>query len=416
MNKIFVVGFREFWETVKTRTFFFSVVLMPMLIMGLVYGTQQIARLGENEKLPTRTLAIVDAAGGVLAPLIHRVESFNSTSPNRPYGIKPIAPAEADEKQLAQQVASGEYFAYILIPTDAVDGAAPCTIGRRDSGLDVGRQLQDMLNQAIVTVRFECSDPPIDQTRVEMLQRRVPVRTVDVQSGSETTGDEFARTMTPFAFMFLMFMGAFGISQGLLTGLIEEKSSRVVEMLLSAVSPLQLMAGKIAGMASVGLVTLTVWAVVGYWGAKTGGAAHLVTIFRLSYAGMYFVPGFLLVAALLAAIGAACNTLKDAQSLGFPINIITIVPMVMWIHVTQNPNSTLSLVLSFIPPITPFIMILRICADPNLPLWQIIATLAVLWLSVFAAVWAAARVFRIGVLMYGKPPSLFELLKWIRQS
>jgi ABC-2 type transport system permease protein len=107
---------------------------------------------------------------------------------------------------------------------------------------------------------------------------------------------------------------------------------------------------------------------------------------------------------------------KDAQSLAAPVTLLTFVPLMLWWVVMFNPNSALSLTLSFIPPMTPFVMILRICADPKLPAWQIVASLALLWASVVASIWFASRVFRVGVLMYGKAPSLRELAKWVRYA
>ena len=216
--------------------------------------------------------------------------------------------------------------------------------------------------------------------------------------------------------MFLLFMGTFGISQGLLTTLIEEKGSRVVEVLLSAVSPTELLAGKILGLAAVGLLLLGVWGGVGYNSARTYHLTELVTGYRLTIAVLYFIPGFLLISSLLAAIGSACNELRDAQSMVFPLSLLTIIPMVCWFYIAEHPAAAFSLVLSFIPPITPFVMMLRVCSDPDTPVWQIAATLALLWGSVVTAIWAAGRVFRIGVLMYGKPPTPRELLRWVRQS
>jgi len=100
----------------------------------------------------------------------------------------------------------------------------------------------------------------------------------------------------------------------------------------------------------------------------------------------------------------------------FPISILTIIPMLFWFYISEHPASALSVALSYVPPITPFVMILRVCADPGTPLWQVISTLAVLWASVVVAMWAAAKVFRVGVLMYGKPPTVRELLRWVRYS
>jgi ABC-2 type transport system permease protein len=144
--------------------------------------------------------------------------------------------------------------------------------------------------------------------------------------------------------------------------------------------------------------------------------AYLVSTERLGYVLLYFVPSFLLYASILAAFGSACNTLKEAQAMTFPLSLMTVVPMLFWFQLSQNPNSTLAMVLSFIPPITPFVMILRVCADPSIPIWQVVATLALLWASVVGAIWASAKIFRVGVLMYGNPPGLKGLVRWVRQA
>ena len=108
--------------------------------------------------------------------------------------------------------------------------------------------------------------------------------------------------------------------------------------------------------------------------------------------------------------------MNPAQSMTTPITILTIVPIMFWFYLAEHPSAVWSIVLSYIPPIIPFVMILRICADPATPLWQIVTTLAVLWGSVLVAIWAAGKIFRVGVLMYGKPPSLRELVRWVRYS
>lgn len=415
VNKILTVALREFNETVRTRAFVFGVIFMPLLIVAVVYGSERLTKLAEREKLPPRKIAFVDQHGGVFEAFAAGLALHNASNPNRPFEPVRVG-ADADPAALARQVDVGEYYAYVVVPRAAVTGDAECTLGRRDNQLAAGRALGDALRQAVILVRMQTADPPVDLPRIERLQRRVGVAEVDVRSGTKQADDKMARLLTPFAFMFLLYMGTFGISMGLLTSVLEEKSSRVVEVLLAAISPTQLMAGKILGMAAVGLLVLLVWGGVGYASAKTYNLTSMVTMTRLVYVVLYFIPGFLFMSALLAAVGSACNTLKEAQSMSSPLTILNIVPMVMWFPLTQNPGSALSVTLSFIPPITPFVMILRICADPDTPLWQIVATLTVLWASVFAMIWAAGKVFRVGVLMYGKAPTLKELVRWVRYA
>lgn len=413
MNKIAIVAWREFNETVRTWAFVFGVIFIPGLITAFIYAGEYIAKAASREKVEVRKLLVRDEHGGVLAPLTAGVAQWNTTNANRPFEL---ITSDDDESALATKVRDGSHYAYLVLPK-SLDGKDAVRLARADDQLAAGRALGDLINGAIVQVRFASEKPPLNYLHVQTLQAPVPITNIDpttLQPRGED--DEMARVITPFAFMFLLYMGTFGISMGLLTSVIEEKSSRVVEVLLAAISSTQLMAGKILGMVAVGVLVMAVWAAVGYLGARAQSVGYMVTPYRLLFVGLYFVPGFLLMASMLAAIGAACNTLKEAQSMSSPLSLINIVPMVLWFQLSQYPQSMLSVALSYVPPITPFVMILRVCADPDIPLWQIVTTLALLWACVVGMMIAAGKIFRVGILMYGKPPTMVELAKWMRQA
>jgi len=417
MSKIIAVARREFVATVRTKAFVLSVVLMPGIIVAAIFGGQWVEKASKTEKRPVRQLAVVDRGGHVYEDFAQRVELYNNERPNQRFAIEetPSAEVDADASTLADRITQGDLYGYLIFSENiiAMDGEG-CVMARKDNQLETGRQLERMVNDAVFAVR--CREAELDPLKVFELQRPIPIQRMDLTTGKAGASNPILQFMTPFAFMFLLFMGTFGISQGLLTTLIEEKGSRVVEVLLSAVSPVQLLAGKIIGLALVGFLLMGVWGGVGFAAAQRYALSDLVTGYRVGIALLYFVPGFLLIASLLAAIGSACNELKDAQSMVFPLSLITIVPMIFWYFIAEHPSSAFSLALSYIPPITPFVMILRVCADPHTPLWQIISTLGLLWIAVLVAIWAAAKIFRVGVLMYGKPPSLSELLRWVRAS
>lgn len=415
MDKIMAIATREFMATVRTRAFLLTVVLMPALIVGAIFGTQWVETLSAGERVPVRRLAIVDRTGQLHDALAMLIDGHNTNNPNQRFELEQLTPGDADVDELTARVRGGDLYGYILVNEDALalDGDG-CQLARKDNQLHSGQLIEQFLTSAIFAVRLHQAG--IDPIEVSAIRTPVPFEWLDAKTGQPVNSNMLARAVTPFAFMFLLFMGTFGISQGLLTTVIEEKSSRVVEVLLSAVSSTQLMAGKILGMAVVGMVLIVVWGGVGYISGRTSQLGDLVNGYRLAIAVLYFVPGFLLMAALLAGIGSVCNELKEAQSMVFPLSLITVVPMIFWMYISQYPGSVVSIALSYVPPITPFIMILRVCSDPDTPLWQIISTLALLWASVCFAIWAAGKVFRIGVLMYGKPPSLWELLHWVRHS
>ncbi|MCH7871489.1 MAG: ABC transporter permease [Planctomycetes bacterium] len=416
MRRVITIGVREFVETVKTKAFFFSAILMPILVVGMIFGMERFSNLTESETIPTRTVAVLDETGVVATALIVEIDRYNAENPSGRFAIEMIEPDTDDVEALGERVRDGDLYAYVRIPRGAIEDAATCTMGRKDNRIEVLRLFRNIINDALVEHRFQAADPPVDLERIRQLQKRVTLEALDVTTGETSSGSNIAQLLTPFAFLFLLFSGTFGISQGLLTSLIEEKSSRVVEVLLSAVSPLQLLTGKILGTVTVGALLLSVWGSVGYAAAHARGMGFLVSTDRLVYAALYFVPAFLFFASILAAVGSACNTLKEAQSMTFPLSLITIVPMLLWFPISQNPNSTMAVIFSYVPPATPFVMILRVCADPDIPLWQVVTTLALLWACVAATIWCAAKIFRVGVLMYGKPPSLRELATWIRRA
>ncbi len=415
MPKVVAVAVREFLATVRTRAFVLSVVMMPALMVAAIFGTSWVHKFSEQEQVPLRTLAVCDPTGLVAPAFSAQIDQFNQERPTQKFAVQQVDADACNPDILAQRTTTEELYGYVIFSENvlSLDGD-PIVVARSDNQLETGKRLESMINRAVFAVRLQQAD--IDAALVAQLRTPATFTKLDLATGQPVSGNEIARALTPFAFMFLLFMGTFGIAQGLLTTVIEEKSSRVVEVLLSAVSPTQLMAGKIVGMVFVGFVLIAVWGSVGALSAQRYNLTDIVNGYRLFLAVMYFVPGFLLLAALMAGIGSACNELKEAQSMIFPVTLITVVPMMFWFYLSEHPASAVSIALSFVPPITPFVMILRVCADPDTPIWQIVSTLGVLWLSVLVAIWAAGKVFRVGVLMYGKPPSLRELIRWLRYS
>jgi ABC-2 type transport system permease protein len=225
-----------------------------------------------------------------------------------------------------------------------------------------------------------------------------------------------ARAMGAFVYLFIMFMSMLTPSQMLLTSLIEEKSSRVVEVLLSAVSPLELMAGKILGIVAVGLTTAAVYVaavvvVAGSTGLLQAPSATLLLLFLA-----YYLLGFAMYASLFASLGAAFNTLKDAQTVMMPLSFLLVLPLMFWMTIAQHPYGLLAVALSLFPLTAPTVMILRIAVVKTPPWWDIAGSLLMLAGSVPCIVWAAAKIFRTGILLYGKPPKLAEILRWLRSS
>jgi ABC-2 type transport system permease protein len=202
----------------------------------------------------------------------------------------------------------------------------------------------------------------------------------------------------------------------MLSSIIEEKNSRIIEVLLSAVSPFQLMAGKILGLAGIGLTVMALWSAAAYAAALWQGLNVDVGHELMVYFIIYYILGYLLFSAILTGIGSVCNTIKETQSLMMPVMLIFIISLIAWPKLVQSPDGTLARVLSFFPPVTPMVMILRLTAGSDVWFVEIAASILVLAAAVLLVIWAAAKIFRTGILMYGKRPGPIEILRWLKQS
>jgi ABC-2 type transport system permease protein len=179
---------------------------------------------------------------------------------------------------------------------------------------------------------------------------------------------------------------------------------------------MQLMAGKIIGQMLVGLTLLTIYSGVGFGALAAFSLMDLVGPLKFVYLLVFTTLAYFMIAALLAAIGSAVNELREAQSLQTPVMLTVIVPYLLWMPISRDPNSTLATVLSLVPPMSPFVMVMRIASTSPPPVWQVLLAIAVSAAGAYACVWLAAKVFRVGLLMYGKPPNLATLVRWIRMA
>ena len=324
---------------------------------------------------------------------------------------------------LNRMVNDGALFAYFVISPDPVasdEGCKYISLNRTDQ--DLRHWFADRVFQVVRARRIEQAGVDAEtsnwlQAPVRFAERKVDKRGDEAEVSTADRVQQWA--VVPF--VYLLWMAIFINAQTLMTNTVEEKSSRLIEVLLSALSPFELMAGKIAGTAAVGLTLVFTWVACVVLGvviapaALGGDAASIVStagtpLYLWSFV-FYFLAGFLLYACLLVGAGSLCNSLKDAQSLMWPLLVPLIVPLFAMIPITQDPNGTLARVMSYIPLFTPFVMMNRAAGSP--PLWEYLATTMLLLLSIYFAVRGAGKVFRIGILMTGKPPRLGEVMRWL---
>lgn len=422
MSRLLWIAWREYVENVKTKAFLLAVFMTPVL-MGLSF---LIPKLLEGQRPEARRIAVADVQGDLGPELVARLE--RKRLPGAPkealyvVEVADLGPGDAAgrEQRLAAtrdaldaRVKDGTLFAWVALRPSALErkrGAKPSEY--RTGNLidmkvleDVQAELSDLVKQRVVA---RANVPP---DAAEILTTKVPLEPQSVLASGKA--GSITATVMPFVFTLLLFLTIVSVSQALITSTLEEKANRVIEVLLSSVSPFQLMAGKIVGTCAVGLTLMTIWAVGGLAGLAIQGL-QVVDVGQLGLCVAYYLLGFLLIASLMVAAGSACNTLKEAQNLLSPMMFMLTLPMFFWIAVGRDPSGTLARTLSFVPVFTPFLMMMRVASTPPPPPLEVAASLAVLAVSAWLAMRFAARVFRVGVLMYGKPPSLRELFRWVR--
>lgn len=450
MQRILDVAWREFRHTVMTKAFLLAAVVLPAVMWGMAILLPML--LHAPPKPLAGSLAVIDADGSLFEAL---TEEFDGARLDRERDRKlteieaaltaalPAAYRDVLLKQLErlteaptpkvtlervsgddleahkQLIREGKLLGVARFERSVLEAQRATNSFELFQGEDLTRQHSETLRKALqrAVVRARAA---VAQLELEFVQQLVSepsvVATTVTKRGGEARQNDMARVFAPLAFMMLLWTATMLTGQYLLTSTIEEKSNRVMEVLLSAVSPMELLTGKIAGQCAVGLVVIALYGGVGVTTASNLGYAHLVPVDKLAYLVLYFFMAFFMLASVMAAVGAAVNELREAQALMGPMTLLFMVPFFAWFFISENPNSTFSVALSFVPPLTPFTMMLRITSAESVPLWQIPATTVVGFAGVWGAVWAAARIFRVGLLMTGKAPTPRELLKWIRQA
>src|SRR5262245_35659874 len=212
----------------------------------------------------------------------------------------------------------------------------------------------------------------------------------------------------------MMYIAVLTGSMHLLNAVIEEKMSKISEVLLGSVTPVQLLGGKLLGVVGVSLTLTLVYVIGGVYALVSFGRADLLNMALMMWFLVFLICAALLFGSIFVAIGSACNNLKDSQSMVQPVMILIIVAYLASFVVMRQPESTLSTYLSFFPTVTPFAMMLRVAMPPGPPLWQVLLSVLLLMATTGLVIWAAGRIFRVGLLMQGKPPTLPELVKWVR--
>ncbi|HEV3006064.1 MAG TPA: ABC transporter permease [Pirellulales bacterium] len=461
MRKAFVIAGREYNAAVKTKAFLISLVIFPVLIGGSL-GLQFL--LKDKVDITEKRFAVIDRTRGepVAARLADAAAVRNDPASDKifdgPGGkqIKPIftiervAPCddrpEAVERQrfeLSERVRNGDLFGFLEIgggvfefavpegheqpsAPDAPVPPNPRLVMRYQSNSPTYDAFQHwaepIVNDAVKSSRFATAGLSADL--VTAAARPVPMVAKGLTKRNAQTGEfeegrdenPIVSVLVPGGLLMLMFMLILIGSTPLMQGVVEEKMQRIAEVLLGSIRPFDLMLGKLLGLVGVSVTLAAVYLSGAYWAARHHGYAEFVSVEVLAWFLVYLVLGVLMYGSLFVAVGAACTDLRETQAMLWPVMLLAMVPMFVWLNVVREPNSAFSVVASFVPTATPMLMLVRVAVPPGIAWWQPALGMAGVLAATLACVYAAGRIFRVGLLMQGKAATPRDLVRWVFQG
>ena len=423
-NKLWLMIAREYHVAVMRKAFWIGLLLGPVFMSFMIIVPSMMLRKGADKQ---KQVVVVDRSQRVWAPLSEILARRKLKNGLPEYVLESAAPAADSAAQMAElsgRVLSGSLSGYLVVDRDYTT-ASGLRFYLKNTGDVVGTgQMESAVSRAVMGLRLQDQNLSLTPEQLEKVTKDIDLQTFKVSEGGKTERKGFGITYyTTFIFVFFLYVTI--LIQGItaLRGILEEKSSRIIEVLLSSVTPMQLMLGKIIGFFLVGITQVGVYAAMGtvlsLLGVSTAGTGALKQIasalspMLMGYFVLYFLLGFFLFMSMFVAIGSMVNSEQDAQAMQQPIVMALVIPMALTIVFVNQPDSLMTRIVSLIPIFTPMVMFMRISVQTP-PFWEIALSIVLTVAATIGVAWAAARVFRVGILMYGKRPTLPEIMQWIK--
>ena len=436
MKKFLAVVKREWVQRVRAKMFIVSTVLLP-LVMSL-FGVVPAIILNIDAGSPQR-VAIVDQTGKMFAQLKQALNSeqtnqqsnSNANDLRRSRGLGNFALEEVNKDNqsieqlkanLDRRLRAKQLEGYVILPPDFLEHGQAEFFNRNTGDLFSNRLMQSALNRAVREQRL--IEAKVDSRTRQELFRPVELQAVKIgDTGAERdSGGGFALV---FGVGIVMYLSILMYGQAILGAVIEEKETRIAEILFSSVKPFTLMMGKLVGVSLVALTQLAIWGLafsafalygVGVLAGK-GIRASLPTIpfSHYIYFGLFFLLGYFLYATIYALLGSMVTTVQEGGQLAMPVILILVISFYLFLPVSRSPDSSFSFWVSMLPLSAPVAMLVRIVTQTP-PFWQIALSLLIGFGTVLLIMWIASRIYRVGMLMYGKRASIPEAWRWARQA
>ncbi len=430
MRNIWVIIKREYLERVRTRTFLILTILLPAIMTALLALPAKMATMGDKAQhivIVASNQQLGDSVRQQLlaAPSVDEDEDSNASgkdkkTPDQQYAIDVDTNATEQERaSLRDKVSARSIDGYLWLTDDAV-ASRKVTWNCREI---VGFRERSWLGQAIshVILEQQLSQKGITTAQAEDLLQPIKIDPIRIEHGREAKGSGSGRFIEIMVMVMLLYMAVLFYGISVMRSVLEEKTSRVMEVLLSSATSTQLMTGKILGVGAVGLTQIIVWVIMTGVVALPSLAAQpnfadlqLSPLVLIAF-GIFFLLGYLLYSTMYATVGAVTTTEQEGQQLQFIIVIPLVLSVFMLGAVISKPDAAIVAWLSMIPFFSPIVMFARIVVQTP-PIWQILCSLVLLVATVAGLMIFCARLYRIGVLIYGKRPTLPEILKWLKYA
>ncbi|MGA9118207.1 MAG: ABC transporter permease [Bacteroidota bacterium] len=416
MKKVFAVARWEYVEKVKSKAFLIGLLITPviMLAMGFLptfFVTQ--------EDSATKAIGIIDRSGVVAPEFRERMESKYKLPNGQPnYLVRVIGSASSDPDETMNDashlVINGEIEGFCIVGPSILRDSLNVEYRSKSVGdIRVMDRMEKQLRAIIAEKRALALG--LNPSIVKDINVQVDLKTVKVNKSGEKEEAGFEKVFfSSFIFLMMMFFMIVTSGQLLVRSVIEEKSNRIVEVLVSSCKPRELMAGKVLGLSGLGFTQLAIWGAIGLFiSLKTGNI--FISPGDAAFLIIYFVLGYLFYAAVFIAAGSPFNTEQEAQQINSYLIILLILPMVLALPAMKEPDALWLRIMTFVPFFTPTMMALRVPIQfPST--WEIALTIVIMVLSIYGAMAVAGKIFRIGILSTGKSPSLRELIKWVKNG
>lgn len=429
MHKIFIIARREYLERVRTKSFIVMTFLIPALMLAVTVGPSMLMMRGGGG---TKHLVVVASDAGTGDLIRQQLLKFSEEQKNRPASAPQfgkdnvpsigtlLVDVDADTSDthraaLAEQVKNKQLDGVIFATKDAVAQRKIAFVTRDVSSFIANSVIERGVNDALRRDLLKSkglSDQEIDNA----------MHSVELNPESPTgTGNPQVLFFTVFAMAMILYMVTLLYGINVMRAILEEKTSRVMEVMLSTAKANEMMAGKILGVSAVGLTQIAIWAAMVIIPSAAGMLAVIGTIKSilslklLIYFAVFFLLGFVLYSTLCAAVGAMVNSEQEAQQLQFIVMMPMIIAVIIMVNIIQNPTSSTAVWASIFPLTAPLIMFLRVALQSP-AWWEIALSIGLMVVTIFGLAWVCGRIYRVGILMYGKKPTLPEIMKWIRYA